>query len=368
MNEVPPIILCSAGIVVGALSLLIAALLRAKAGRAVTFWGVLFSASVIGLSLEDLLPPPYDHGAGLAATLMAGSFWPFTLYLFGTDRRREVVLGPMAVIMTVFVVGHLFPIHREAMLVHRFVMIAIGAMVVGLVWRSEEDDLDPVRRQIRRPLIGLIGVWVVFVSFLGALASFGLRPDAFLFVDEMGTAVIALIGTILFTAPRPGLFAAPRAAPPQPELKQHADTRLLEALRRAMEEDEAWREEGLTVGALAEKLGTQEHHLRPLINRELGYRNFAAFINEHRLREAKRRLRAEEHASDTVASIAFACGFASLGPFGRAFKAAEGVTPSQYRRGAGRSSKKLTDFEEGGARSGIGETETSRPGSLQVDA
>jgi AraC-like DNA-binding protein len=332
MSSLPDILALTAGMVIGTLSLIIAALVRSGAPRATVIWGVIFCAGVCGIAVEDFLAPPWDHLAGLAATLVAGALWAFSLLLFNTERRSVVVAGPMIAIGTVFLLGHAFPLHEPMMLIHRFLMIAIGIGVAAAVWLSEGDDLDPVRRKVRRPFIGLIGAWVAITSILGALASFGLRPDAFLYVDEIGTAVLTILGGILFTAPRPGLFAAPETPKPIKTGTEEADQRLLAELDRVMTYDKAWLEEGLTVGKLAGRLGVPEHRLRPLINQELGYRNFAAFVNEHRLAEAKRRLRSQEHSAETVASIAYACGFGSLGPFGRAFKEETGMTPTAYRK------------------------------------
>jgi AraC-like DNA-binding protein len=107
----------------------------------------------------------------------------------------------------------------------------------------------------------------------------------------------------------------------------------LEKLATLMGEGEAWRREGLTIGDLAAELGVPEHRLRPLINDHLDFRNFAAFVNAHRIDAAKRVLADPEQARTTIAAIAFDLGFGSLGPFNRAFKEATGVTPTEYRRG-----------------------------------
>ena len=94
------------------------------------------------------------------------------------------------------------------------------------------------------------------------------------------------------------------------------------------------RKEGLTIGALAETVGIPEHRLRPLINDHLGFRNFAAFVNDRRIGAAKRLLRDPGKARLTVAAIAYDLGFGSLGPFNRAFKEATGVTPTEFRKTA----------------------------------
>jgi len=71
-----------------------------------------------------------------------------------------------------------------------------------------------------------------------------------------------------------------------------------------------------------------------LTNQRLGHRNFADFVNSHRIEAAKARLADPAHAAETVAQIAFDLGYGSLGPFNRAFRAATGATPTAWRRRA----------------------------------
>jgi AraC-like DNA-binding protein len=110
-----------------------------------------------------------------------------------------------------------------------------------------------------------------------------------------------------------------------------ADIALAAKVKSAME-NELWREEKLTIGVLANRLDTQEHRLRRSINRVMGYRNFAAFINGYRIEAAKRELADPDKAEKAILNIAYDVGFASIGPFNRAFRLATGVSPSEYRR------------------------------------
>jgi AraC-like DNA-binding protein len=55
------------------------------------------------------------------------------------------------------------------------------------------------------------------------------------------------------------------------------------------------------------------------------------FLNAHRIAEAKRELAEPARAERSVSEIAFSLGYASLGPFNRAFKEATGTTPSAWR-------------------------------------
>ena len=92
-----------------------------------------------------------------------------------------------------------------------------------------------------------------------------------------------------------------------------------------------WREEGLTIGALAAQLHVPEHRLRRAINGGLGHRNFSSFINSHRIAAAKAQLADPEASCTTVLEIAYDVGFASLGPFNRAFRAETGQSPTEFR-------------------------------------
>jgi AraC-like DNA-binding protein len=71
--------------------------------------------------------------------------------------------------------------------------------------------------------------------------------------------------------------------------------------------------------------------LRRLINGELGFRNFTTFLNSYRLAEVRDALSDPTQKDVPILTIAIDAGFGSLGPFNRAFREAEGVTPSEYR-------------------------------------
>jgi AraC-like DNA-binding protein len=110
------------------------------------------------------------------------------------------------------------------------------------------------------------------------------------------------------------------------------DERVAQALQRLMEEVQVYREEGLSVATLAARLRVPEYRLRRVINQRLGHRNFNAFVNGLRLEQACKALADPALRHLPVLSIALEAGFQSIGPFNRAFKAAMGVTPTDYRR------------------------------------
>jgi AraC-like DNA-binding protein len=147
----------------------------------------------------------------------------------------------------------------------------------------------------------------------------------------------------LFLQARPQVFGASRRPDaPGESAGAAADLVTLRALDAVMTA-EGWRREGLTIGVLAGELGVPEHRLRRLINHRLGHRNFAEFLNAHRIEAARRRLSDPREARTTVAVIAFDLGYGSLGPFNRAFRAATGASPTEWRARALRTSPDLRE-------------------------
>ena len=97
-------------------------------------------------------------------------------------------------------------------------------------------------------------------------------------------------------------------------------------------EDNIWKQEGLTIRKLAEALDAPEHQLRKVINQGLGYRNFAHFVNERRIEAACEVLSDPVKADVPIITIAYDVGYASLGPFNRAFRDIVGESPTEYRK------------------------------------
>jgi AraC-like DNA-binding protein len=120
-----------------------------------------------------------------------------------------------------------------------------------------------------------------------------------------------------------------KPAAPALDRASKADLDRLEAM---MTRDQIWREEGLTIASLALRAHIPETQLRRLINDCLGYSNFPSYVNAHRIAAAKTRLADPGEARVSISTIAYDIGFASLGPFNRAFKEELGVSPSEWRR------------------------------------
>ena len=213
------------------------------------------------------------------------------------------------------------------------------AGLFGLALWSAREDLVECRCEARPGFAAAIAGYGLFAT--GAQVVGGVDPATpwFALVQSGGTLALALAFAAWILRPDatrwPGIAAAGAEAPrpPHPAAPTGEDAALIARIEAAMEAG-IWREEGLTIGALAARLAVPEHRLRRAINRGLGHRNFSSFINRARIEAAQAALADPAQMGRTVLEIAYETGFASLGPFNRAFRAETGQSPTEFRRAA----------------------------------
>ncbi len=108
---------------------------------------------------------------------------------------------------------------------------------------------------------------------------------------------------------------------------------LLESIVLLMEEEKYYLKEQFTVRDFAMEIGTNRNYLSQIIN-EFFNTNFTNFVNEYRVKEARRLLLDFEYQNYSLEGIAKTCGFHSKATFNTAFKKFTGVTPSFFRKNA----------------------------------
>ncbi|GJL97700.1 MAG: AraC family transcriptional regulator [Hyphobacterium sp.] len=96
--------------------------------------------------------------------------------------------------------------------------------------------------------------------------------------------------------------------------------------------DGAYLDPDLKVTTLARRLHEKDYKISRAIVAALGQPNFNRFINQYRIKHAKGLLTDLSVKKRGILEIAMDSGFASLGPFNRAFKDATGLTPREYRQ------------------------------------
>lgn len=276
----------------------------------------------------------------------AAAFWLFCRALFEDDFRMKPL--HWAVLLGMMVLGGAWYAQARSgeptqlfEATHRGAQIVLTGAAIWVAWRGRGADLVEPRRRARVVFVVLSGLMAIGIS--GSLAAPGDPPR---WVGELNTArmfLTAVLMALLVSGLRSQEMFSPAAAAASVAARVDAvgvaaagdagESRLLARLKRLMEEERVYRQEGLTIGALAARIEAPEYALRRLINGRLGYRNFNAYLNGWRLADAKAALVDPGQREVPISTIALDAGFSSLGPFNRAFKAEEGVTPSEYRDG-----------------------------------
>jgi AraC-like DNA-binding protein len=327
------------GAAIGALIATAVGLWRAGKGHSARLAGVLFSVSVLAYTLQSsaesrLAIGPVEPIVHFLALGGSGLFWLFIVTLFDDRDISPTTLAPFAGLTLLGLLGWLGPHNLQPIvwIVHNLIEVAFAAHALFVIARSWRGDLVEARRRLRGPFLAAVTLFVVVLAGFEIGESFGVAADWYELLGATALAIFCTAGAAVFLQAQPALFgAATPAAPPEPSMDA-GDQHTLARLEEVMGQGEAWRREGLTIGSLAGEVGVPEHRLRRLINDRLGYRNFVAFVNAYRIGAAKQRLADPATARTPISAIAFELGFASLGPFNRAFKEATGQTPSEWRK------------------------------------
>ena len=265
-------------------------------------------------------------------------FWLFALSWFDDDfRLRPWHVATVVLIVVVgFTANYLYFATRHPILIIAFgwragsTALVVGAIITAL--RGWKTDLVESRRRARLALsltIGAVILWIV-------VAELPLRnwppPVGWRVVNAASLFLLAVVlaGTMLGWRDRALLSAPAKPSGDVPRAdSDHAP--LLARVDTDMRHERLYRQDGLTITAVAARLGVPEYRLRRAINQGLGARNFNAYLNAFRLDETRQALRDPEQREVPILTIALDAGFGSLAPFNRAFREAENCTPTEYR-------------------------------------
>lgn len=212
-------------------------------------------------------------------------------------------------------------------LLPRILGLVIVLHALMRVYLGAGTDLVLPRLRVRFIVVAVSGSYML-VELLGEAFFSGSASEAIAERAHSLAALALVLGVATFSLRvAGGIVRGPQAALDRPAL----DPALAEQLKRLVELDGIFRLEGLTIGGLAERLGAQEYKVRQLINAQLGFKNFNAFLNRHRVAEAEKLLADPASAHLGVAEIAYRVGYRSIATFNKAFKALNGRTPSEFR-------------------------------------
>jgi AraC-like DNA-binding protein len=276
---------------------------------------------------------------------LSAFFWLFVRSWFNDEvrigwRSWALVVGMVALSLLNFafysqVTGNYAPTDIPM----RIAWLAFPVAGLWIAWSGRENDLIEARRRLRIGFVWAAGIAVVGVNIVYFVTNQVLHTiapiEVTLGVMVAENLVVAGLAFTLFQLRRADIFApTPPMAPPEDVADDPASEALATRVQGHMRETLAYRDDTLSIAGLAAQLGEQEYRLRRVINGRMGYRNFAAFLNGYRLAEVKSALRDASQREVPILTIALDAGFGSLAPFNRAFREAEGCTPSEFRASA----------------------------------
>ena len=267
-------------------------------------------------------------------------FWLFCAALFGdgfrVNRIHLVSLGGMAAMGVLYwLISPDSPWFRHPLGVAQGVasltFVCLGPLSV---FAGRAADLDERRRRIRSGFVPLVSIYLGAVVVAQIIVLFRGRatPQSLVLLNLAVIDGVAAAALLTFLQVRVVNWLDLTNPAPDTQALSRAEGIVLDRLNARLALERMYAREGLTIAGLAELLGTQEHVLRRVINRGLGFRNFNDFLHTHRLQEAQRRLRDPAERRVPVLTIALEVGYGSIGPFNRAFKQRFATTPTAYRR------------------------------------
>ncbi len=312
------------------------------------------SVSVLALSVSaflittaalplDLHPALHSNLTLISSLTPAAVTWLIVTIFLDAPGRRWPWLAASLVASAALYTHETFPSIFSLCL--PMAIVLYGALFILSLW-STRDDLVECRCRARPWFAAAIAGLALFLTAAQATGLLQENGVLLAILQAVGTLVVSLAFAVWLLRPDADRWPgepSPKTDSRLPIDVEFADPALITSIQSAMTVG-IWREEGLTIGALAGKLAVPEHRLRRAINQGLGYRNFSSFINRARIEAACAALTDPAQMNATVLEIAYEVGFASVGPFNRAFRAEIGYSPTEYRRIA--QSGAVTDFEK----------------------
>jgi AraC-like DNA-binding protein len=304
---------------------------------------VLFAVFCGSLAMS-LLRPGLEGAPGwmLLALALGGcatcnAYWLVARALFrgegGVRREHVAIAAGVALLIVMYRIAESggpqtrWPTVLESLLTLASSTLLMLAFVEAL--RGWSSAMPMAEKRLRIGFMALYGSCVLVASVVGALhrADPTWTPAYRIVVPACALAMLVFTHVALLLRRREPLRSpvptATAAAKPEDRL-------LADAIVRLFEQHAVYRRPELKVADLARMLGSAEHKVSRAITQALGERNFNQLVNRYRIAHACRLLQAGDDAL-SVLEVSAESGFASLGPFNRAFKAAMGCTPTAYR-------------------------------------
>jgi tetratricopeptide (TPR) repeat protein len=116
-----------------------------------------------------------------------------------------------------------------------------------------------------------------------------------------------------------------------PMLNEFSKKKIAKAILDIMEDEKPYLNDDFSLDKLTALVGSNKKYVSMVLNDEFG-KGFNHFINEYRIREARKMLTDSRYQHYTIEAVSSFVGFKSKTSFNQAFKLFTGLTPSYYKR------------------------------------
>lgn len=246
------------------------------------------------------------------------------------------------------------PLYRGLLIAQNLSILSYGILSYRLLVRYKTEilhshsNLDKVSRSWLQILIGgflFLFFWELFSQISHQLAlgnlpnTMGVMGNYFKFIFANVLVIFSLIHSNIVqginSTPNepesPDNEATQQAAEPTPK-RPPAEEPLphhIEAVTRAIEQDEIYLDPEITLDQLAKKIACTPRQVSRVINHHY-QQNFFEFINSYRVERAKKLLLTQ--ATLPMLDVMDQAGFSSKSAFNRFFKKYTQLTPTQFRQ------------------------------------
>lgn len=312
----------------------------------VAWW--FFAGCFVALNIPHLsgeLSGPLSYALTVCGSGGCAWAWLFSRSLFRPTKSVE--LWPFMAVAGIVAVESFWEISRvlniggwsgevSRILGNAASLVCISALFLVFIeaLSGYSDRMAQKERRFRQTFIFVYGVLIVVSMLWASNAIDGT------FVAYWRDAVIVACGLAGVVAGR--MAVSFRERNPLPNGAAPSGVKVLtstsannDALARriltAMKDEKIYATPNLKVADFSKMIGEHDYKVTQCITGVLQYPNFNRLINIFRIERAKEAL-LDPHAKDQpILSIAFDCGFNSIGPFNRAFKQEVGMTPREFR-------------------------------------
>lgn len=309
-------------------------------GRLQAYWTIT-AASLACFVLSHVVEGASAIGLLLTIGGCAGCGWSWLLTRALFDPAEHDARWPRAVVLLIFGTGILTVLAgaSESLLLQvignaqSLASSAVLLLTFVEPLHGYRRDLPLAEKRFRLIFVAgyaaLVGISILMLRAPGA----DLAEIARAGVIKSACAVAALMlgaGAVWFRTRHP-LARPDRRTPPQRPAATPDELQLGDRILRLLRDEEIYTAPQLKVADIARKVGEPEYKVSQCITAALGFANFNRLVNHHRIARAKEMLGDPDQRDQPILLVALDCGFASIGPFNRAFKEETGLTPRAFR-------------------------------------